>query len=188
MAAEAHVGRRHIRPPRLMRDNYILSSFLGAPQSILGGIFLFVSAVLFGQCLMYFGLYFTDPQALGTPFGFNVMGVPFSGKDLVLAFLTSLILTFGYGSFSVVGLIFLVINFWFIYRLMFADEPAHSFFCVIAANQIGLFLCAMLFWGEFEQGLLVGCVLWIALWLLNYGAKKLKTKLIERQIARNEAP
>ena len=147
----------------LMRDSdsYILQAFLRAPKTILGGIFLFIAAVLFGEIVFLVcengGLYFY------TPFDF----------------LFDLLFSFGFGAMSGVGLIFLGIDFWFIYRLMYNDETGHNFFFVIAANQIAISMCSMLVMGGIIRaipGLIISSIL---LGLLYWGTRKLRAKLIQ---------
>ena len=157
-----------------MRDNYIFSTFIGAPQSILGGIFLFLVAVVIGQGGLILALALTHEGSWGT--------------DSVVNFLLSLVVVFFYGAASGVGLIFLAVDFWIIYRLICQDESALNFFFVIAASQVGLFLSATIPMGEFWDGLPAGAVILVVLGLVYWGANKLKKKLLERQLAEIEAP
>ena len=144
-----------------MRDNYIFRAFFSAPTTILGGIFLFIAGVVFGPFLLVL-----------------IQGFLGHGEvDSILDFIIFLIVSTGWGMLSGVGLILLFVDYWYIYRLMYKDEPAVTFFLVIAANQVGLILCASLISGMLQEEWL-GCVLaWLVLGLLYWGAKSLNQQV-----------
>ena len=75
---------------------------------------------------------------------------------------------------SGVGLIPLFVDFWYIYRLMYKDEPAVTFFLVIAANQVGLILCASFISGMLYEEWLGCAIALLILGLLYWGTSWLK--------------
>lgn len=161
------VANRHLRSMLMqayavrkkgMRENYILRAFFTAPTTILGGIFLFIAAFIFGEFLFQMML-----RLMGNG-GFC------DGFD----FLFLLLISFGWGALSGLGLLFLANDFWYIYRLMYKDEPAVTFFLVVAANQVSLCLCAAFIAGSFSEEWLGGVLSLLFLGLLYWGAKWLQ--------------
>jgi len=144
-----------------VNDNYILNAFLDAPRTILGKIFLFLSAVFAGQ----------------------IMACIASGGFIAgpLDFCFFVLINFGWGMLSGVGLIFVVIDFWYIYRLTYQEESAHTFFFVIAASQLGLATSAALIDDMLSQvwfGMTLGLVF---MGLLYWGTKKLNLWIMEKR-------
>jgi len=94
---------------------------------------------------------------------------------------------------SGVGLILLFVDFWYIYRLMYKDEPAVTFFLVIAANQVGLCLCASFISGMLHEEWLGGAPILAHFGTFILGHQVAETKLsidklIVDRIERDHSP
>jgi hypothetical protein len=120
-----------------MENNYFLRILCQAPFIILGGIIGFLTPFALGQILFMVG------QAV---FGHDTLGsIPYFGLYILFSL--------GFGSISGIGLIFLGLDIWAVYRTVVQEKSKHDSFYIIAANQIALSLCAILAYGGFYDSL-----------------------------------
>jgi hypothetical protein len=124
-----------------MDENYLLWAIIKAPFTIIGGILAFLAPFLFGQILFLVSQSFFDHSGLEL----SPQGVVYLVFYIIFAL--------GYGSISGIGLIFLGLDVWAVYRTKVQDKSSHDSFYIIAANQIALSLCAILAYGGFYDSL-----------------------------------
>ena len=148
-----------------MSDNYVTNAFFSGTGSVLAGIFIFLGGIVVGE-----GLFLVIQTLLSVAEGGDFYAPDVA--ELFLGMIGSVLFAFFFGAASGIGIIFILINFWFIYRLLYADESIATFFLVIAMDQAALTLCASLVAGRLsENGLscllalvILGLLFWAAKW------------------------
>ncbi len=135
-----------------IRDSYVGRAFTWTPVSIVWGIFLFLAANLYGQLL--FGLGEALPASLGLSDHYEMVFYGF--------------IPFALAALSFVGIIFILADVWLLYELLYEEGVASRFFFWVAANQIGICVCATIPIGGFFYSLIPGILALIMLKLIAW--------------------
>jgi hypothetical protein len=152
-----------------MKADFLLSPFLEAPKTVLGSLILFSLAVCFGQIL--FGLsqsQFWDPHDM-TEISFYVSEALFQIPiTLVMAALSG------------VGLLFLLIDFVCLYRLLHEETSRVDLFFTIAACQMAMLFSIWIVSSRcnpseyITYSILAGIVLAFLYWSVKFTKRKIE--------------
>ena len=160
-----------------MKADYPLAPFLDAPRGILASLIIFGAAACLGQIiftLIHSG--FWDPHDM-TGVGFYLREALFSTP-----------FTFVIGLLSGIGIIFLIIDFACLYRLIHDEGSRLDLFFTIAACQMGMMISVWLvhsreYPGEYIPWSVLACILLA----FSYWIAKLIRKKIEQVQSTNAA-
>jgi signal transduction histidine kinase len=149
-------------------EHYLYRALTGGTVSAFGTAILVPVAVITGQLLV-----------VGFMHLFGSTEV-----DDVKSFFTLIAVSFCFGMMSGLGLILFVIELWFLVKLLHDEFAPVDYFFLVAASQVGLYICATLFLGTYVETWYVGPLSLLVLGLLWWGTVMLRRRAEAADIER----